>query len=189
MRLLQIILATMLMSWTQNVTMSAEQVLPYLKNQKADLIFSTILHLQPSYEKKPEIAREIADHIAQNLPKDVDWRIYLAILYQESSLRTDPQNCLKKPANCTGDYGIGQINFKVWGKKLNLDAKRLKTDRKYALDASISVLEVYKAKYAKKEINWFTRYHSSTPSFRKIYMERLNVGFSKINRHLDSLNP
>lgn len=101
-------------------------------------------------------------------------------------MRVDPQNCLKQPEKCTGDYGIGQINGRVWKEALNLDTKKLKTDPKYAIMMTAKILANYKKRYGNKELNWYTRYHSGTPSKRADYQARLNKAFEKINDFLDS---
>jgi hypothetical protein len=122
----------------------------------------------------------MAIHIHKTLPNQVDWKVFVAILYQESSLRLDPQNCFKVKSNCTGDYGIGQINVKIWQKQLNLDKKRLKTDRKYSISKAIKVLEDYRKRYAHRDPKWYSRYHSSTPHLRSKYEQRIHHIISKL---------
>lgn len=110
----------------------------------------------------------------------------LAIFYQESSLLSDPQGCLNRKIRCTGDYGIGQINYKVWGKRFNLDKVKLMTNVPYAVKMSTKVFVHYKLRYQHKELHWYTRYHSGTPSLRAKYLTRINKGFSKINLYLQA---
>jgi hypothetical protein len=141
-----------------------------------------ITKLQPKIETTRAI--KLATAIHRNASAiELDWRIAVAILYQESSLRMDPQNCIKRK-DCN-DMGIGQVRYSVWGKALNLDRKRLLTDETYAIDAVFQVLGHYKTQYGDKELNWFTRYHSKTPELRFLYMKRLNAAYHKINEAIE----
>lgn len=115
-----------------------------------------------------------ATHIATELlvlsPKiNIDWKIWLAMLYQESKLLSDPHNCLTTNLKCSNDYGLGQIHMPTWEVILNLDRDMLLTDERYGIQASYTVLKLYKKRYAKTEVDWYTRYHSSTPFYRFTY--------------------
>lgn len=102
-------------------------------------------------------------------------------------MRLDPQGCMKVKKRCK-DYGIGQLNYKIWGKHLKLSRVRLLTDVDYAVESSVKVYMYYKTRYAKKELDWFTRYHSGTPKLRYRYLKYLNRGFKKINLYLGAYN-
>jgi tRNA A37 N6-isopentenylltransferase MiaA len=86
---------------------------------------------------------------------------------------------------CTSDFGIGQVRAKVWQKAFPLDRTKLMTDVDYSVSMSVKVLADYKRRYAKRELNWFTRYHHADYEFRTAYMQRLNKTFAKINKHLE----
>jgi len=115
---------------------------------------------------------------------NLDWRLIVAIFFQESSLSIDPQGCLASKKRCTADYGIGQVRAKVWEKAFPIDRKKLMSDVHYSVQTSVKVLTYYKMRYAQKELNWFTRYHSGSPIHRATYMKNLNKAFAKINKHL-----
>lgn len=149
-------------------------------------IQGTLKHLQPalSQEKSKKLAKAIEREAEQH---KIDWRLITAILFQESSLRVDPQNCLKNQSRCTGDYGIGQVRYKVWSKQFDIDKVRMMSDADYSITMSVKVLADYKSRYGKKELNWFTRYHSATPEHRFNYMVKINQAYHKINKHLLSV--
>lgn len=151
-------------------------------------IQETTEFLQPALKKSPEESRELAVAIdAESLRYGIEWKLLLSILNQESSLRKDPQGCLRNKASCTGDYGIGQVRKGIWDRAegMRFDGRLLLTSYAYAVAASAKVLNEYKKQYSRKELDWFTRYHSNKPEFRNDYMHRLNASYSRINLHLD----
>lgn len=109
----------------------------------------------------------------------IDWKAMAAILFQESSFRTDPQNCLNKQLNCS-DFGISQINWKTWGKVLNLDKKRLVTDASYNIKIMSIILMRLKADYG-SEKHWITRFHSFNPKNRTIYAGYIYPKYKRLN--------
>lgn len=141
-----------------------------------------MLKLQPKLKKSEQLAKAIEK---QSEKHGLDWKLVTAIMFQESSLRLDPQNCLDKSTRCQGDYGIGQVRYKVWKSHLNLDKKRMLTDLNYSVEMSVKVLADYKKRYGKRELNWYTRYHSATPIHRANYADKINKAYAKINLHLD----
>jgi hypothetical protein len=163
------------------------KALPTSQKQSDSMKFrsiqKTVEHLQPALTK--EKSRKLAKALERETDKhDIDWRLVIAIMFQESSLRVDPQNCLANPKRCTGDYGIGQVRYSVWSKQFNIDKKRMMTDLDYSVKVSVKVLADYKVRYGKKELNWYTRYHSGTPQYRAVYMAKINKAYHKINKHL-----
>lgn len=142
-------------------------------------IVKVIKELQPKLSDKD--AEAIATIVSRNSAKTgIEWRLVVAILFQESSLKIDPQNCKVNFTRCN-DMGIGQVRYSVWGKELKIDKKRMVTDLEYAIGKVYKVLGHYREKYGQKELNWFTRYHHGDPSFRFEYMKRLNRAYAKIN--------
>lgn len=140
-------------------------------------------YLQPDLsDADAEIVAE--EIVSASTEMEVRWEVILSILFQESSLRLDPQGCMKIKRRCS-DYGIGQVNYRVWGKTFGWDRIRLLTDLRYSLQAAFQVLRHYKKTYHRQEFNWFSRYHSGTPSFRARYMGHLNRQYSRINTFLD----
>lgn len=142
-------------------------------------IVKVINSLQPKLSDKE--VESIATTISRNSAKTgIDWRLVVAILFQESSLRLDPQNCKVNFTRCN-DMGIGQVRYSVWGKELKIDKKRMVTDLEYAIGKTYKVLVHYRERYGHKELNWYTRYHHGDPGFRFEYMKRLNKAYAKIN--------
>lgn len=128
----------------------------------------TIQTIQPQVSEK--LAEVISTQvIRQSKQLNMPWELFLAILWQESSVQLDPQGCLEG-ASCK-DFGIGQINWTVWGEELDLQRRRLLKDPVYALTISAKILKHYQLLFSHKEINWFSRYHSSTPHYRQLYEE------------------
>lgn len=142
-------------------------------------IVRVIKQLQPKLSDKE--VETIATIISRNSAKTgIEWRLVVAILFQESSLKIDPQNCKVNFTRCN-DMGIGQVRYSVWGKELKIDKKRMVTDLDYSIGKVYKVLVHYRNAYGHKELNWFTRYHHGNPSFRFEYMKRLNRAYAKIN--------
>ena len=100
----------------------------------------------------------------------------------------------------TRDYGLGQINYKT-AKHFGIDTKRLLTDYEYAIEQTIRILSKLKGQFDSPHTNWrawYTRYHSYTPEFRKVYSNRLDLKFAaikritneqKISQKIDQANP
>lgn len=133
-----------------------------------------IVRLQPIYSKNKERAHLVATAIVESSKNnDIDSEIYLAILFKESSLLTDPQNCLKEAKSCTGDYGMSQVNYRTWGKVLNIDKAKMLTDVAYSIEVGARVLSYYK-RYENKDSIWYARYHSKTPRLKKMYAHQLH---------------
>lgn len=153
---------------------------------KLETVKLTLQHLQPKLTDN--LATELAQVIlTESHQAQIDWKLVVSILNQESSLRRDPQGCLKNPDDCTGDYGIAQIRHRVWKKEFpDLNKKKLMTDYAYAVGTAVKILSHYKAKYEKRELNWFTRYHSGTPEHRSVYMRNLNKSYAKMNVFLEA---
>ncbi len=98
----------------------------------------------------------------------VDPKIMIAIIGTESDFRNEK-------VSTTGDLSLAQINAKVWDKEFirlgfdKLNSKRLKTDETYALSKMAEILNILKARHAKKDNQWFARYHSHTKKYKNIY--------------------
>lgn len=111
------------------------------------------------------------------------WEKYLSILRQESSLSLDPKTkgkkCIRRFRKCK-DFGIGQVSYFYWGKKLKINRPKALTNAKYSISLSFKVYIHYYKKYAKRDKKWHSRYHSNTPSLRKAYEKRINRHYGKI---------
>lgn len=99
----------------------------------------------------------------------IDYRVLLGLIMTESSFN-------QGAVSPTQDFGIGQINYKVWQKefiRLNkepLDLKRLKTDVDYAVRRTVEILALLKKN---KDPYWVGRYHSKTPRLKKAYFAKI----------------
>ena len=108
----------------------------------------------------------------------IDWRVIVSILRQESSFRADPDNCLKKSCK---DFGIGQINFKTWGKTLGLSKKLLVKNIEYNIDTTAHILSIVK-KGHESDKYWYSRFHSFTKSHRYIYLSYVKPIHTRVNK-------
>jgi len=100
---------------------------------------------------------------------DVDWEIIVAILKVESNFNVKAVNYK------SNDFGIGQINI-INMKHYGFDLGKQLTDVDYAVHNTCLILYDLKQKYNTKSqgvFQWFTRYHSYTSNYRKIYYEKL----------------
>lgn len=137
------------------------------------------LSYQESYERAVAINYYAQEH---ELPK-YKW---MAIMFQESSFWLDPTDCLESPDNCTQDYGIGQVNYRVWGKHLKISKYHALTDVVYSIKISALVLADYKRRYAKRyKDSWIYKYHSKTPYFKNLYEERIDAIYVRIKAYLE----
>lgn len=127
----------------------------------------------------PKLAEEVKQEVATSILKvsqkhNLDHKLMLSIIAVESSF---------KPAakSTTGDFSIVQINYATWsvefkriqGKVLNF--QKLKKDIPYSIESMGEILS-YLKRYQVKDSLWFARYHSKTPSLKRIYAKRI---FSK----------
>jgi hypothetical protein len=147
---------------------------------ETDEIASVIGGLHPNlYAKDVQLYAKIIQDYSEEY--DIDWKIPVAIFSQESSFNYQAVNWE------SNDYGIGQMNrFNIVRRKLKLGL--LLTDVDYAIHESFKLLYETKTKYntgARGHWQWFTRYHSYTPSRRKIYYKYLDAKFKKIKRILN----
>lgn len=178
---------------------------PSNKNVTDDTVGQLIQFMQPNLDDYTAgvISKSILRH-----SKDIgiDWRLFVSILFQESSLSLDPQNCYmnelyppmervrhkkhghttytierKKSHRCM-DYGIAQINFHTWGKVLDLNKELLLTDIDYSIAAGAKILYYYKKNFSKHDPKWHLRYHSNTPEYKNAYGKVLHKRIKKINK-------
>lgn len=124
--------------------------------------------LQPALTtaQRRELARAVFDASrSHNIPP----KVLLSILFKESSLRIDPQNCRQNMAACK-DLGIAQINWDVWGKELGLNKYRLVSEYGYSANVAARILAIYKKRYQDRfPRSWQSFYHTGTPGIRQAY--------------------
>lgn len=155
-----------------------------LTNEQLEVmeIASAIETLRPTMPSKNR--SEMASLLYKMKNKhNIEWERYLSILFQESSLRLDPprggKTCKNRYNQCS-DFGIGQVSYFFWGKKLQIDRKKALESLNYSISLSLIVYTHYFKKYSKRDKKWYTRYHSGTPSKRKDYEKRINAHYDKI---------
>lgn len=171
-----LVLTSLPVSNIRSSNVSASTVPSYTKEEQD--LSAVIRYMQPAHTIGSSIA--LAKAIIKHSKRTkVDKVLMLSIMYQESSLKLDPQGCFKDKKKCAPDYGIGQINFKTWGKFLNLDKNKLLTNVDYSVWATSEVLRIYKKQYS-KEKDWHSRYHSKTYHLRYGYYKLIEKGYNKI---------
>ena len=122
---------------------------------------------------QPDLSNNSRNRIAYSLymttkKYNVDPKIMIAIIGTESDFRNEK-------VSTTGDLSLAQINAKVWDKEFvrlgfdKLNTKRLKKDEGYALSKMAEILTILKARHAKKDKQWFARYHSHTKKYKNLY--------------------
>ncbi len=137
---------------------------------------------------QPDLNNSTRNRIAYSLymtsnKYKVDPKIMIAIIGTESDFRNEK-------VSTTGDLSLAQINAKVWDREFTrlgfdkLNSKRLKTDENYALSKMAEILTILKSRHAKKDTQWFARYHSHTKKYKSIY----SVKVEKRMRMIASIN-
>jgi len=141
--------------------------------------------LQPGLSEQ-EVEEFVSSLLAQSNDVGMSWTKMMALFFQESSFQLDPKNCMQGAKTCTGDFGVGQVNFKIWGNSLNMNRYRMLTDYSYSMRKSSEVLKYYYEKYGfKNPENWWSFYHSKTPKLRKLYQEKVLAIHAKIRKELE----
>jgi len=110
----------------------------------------------------------------QAISHGFDPRIITAQVFVESSFRPAVVNA--------GCYGLGQVNYKVWCKALNLDRARM-LEVNYNLDKAMDILTIYYRQTgdvwrALHRYNCGYKYHSRYIEKVKKAMRKLYVGAS-----------
>ncbi len=137
---------------------------------------------------QPQMSLNKRNQIALKLYKasrkfSVDPKIMIAIISTESSFRNNV-------VSSTGDISLAQINTVVWDKEFTrlglgkIDIKLLKKDEAYALNKMGKILSILKERHAKKDKQWYARYHSKT----KVHKDRYNVQVQNRLRMIASVN-
>lgn len=130
----------------------------------------------------PSISRSQARAYSRSIVKyskqyGVDWRVSIAIFKQESNFNHKSINWKSH------DYGIGQMNYKTIQAR-NIELGMLLSDHDYAIEQTFQMLKELQDKYgkidSKGDLRWFTRYHSFTPSVRKVYRKYLDKHLTAI---------
>lgn len=140
---------------------------------------------------KPSIDEEYAYRLSNIIYKvcekyHIPPRIYTAILMQESgytlTAKSKHHGMLEEPLNLSNtcslrsykyvtvysDLGIAQIYVKT-AQAFNMDFNRLLNDLEYSVECGAIILNNFRKRYERKEIDWWTRYNASSPRKRLMY--------------------
>ena len=126
---------------------------------------------------QPELNEKAKNRIAKSLYKTstkykLDPKLMIAIIGTESDF-------VNEKVSTTGDLSLAQINADVWNKEFvrlglnKLNRKLLKKDEAYALNKMAEILNILKARHAKKDSKWFARYHSQTKKYKNLYSKKV----------------
>lgn len=120
-------------------------------------------------ERQVRLARSIA---AVSERYQIDPKIIVAIIDTESDFR-------HHMVSSTGDLSLAQINPRVWSKelvrlgRLPLAKDELHKSEEYAIERMSEILSIIKERHAKKDPQWYSRYHSNTKKYRGLYQKKL----------------
>ena len=138
--------------------------------------------IQPELDKSDR--NRIAYSLYMNSKKyNIDPKLMIAIIGTESDFRNEK-------ISSTGDLSLAQINCGIWNKEFTrlgldkLNSKRLKKDEGYALSKMAEILNILKIRHAKKDKQWFARYHSHTKKHKNEY----SIKIEKRMRMIASIN-
>lgn len=138
-----------------------------------NIICNDILKLSPSLNLEHcNTIGEIINKYSNEY--SIDYKIVLAIFKVESNFNEKAVNY----ASC--DFGIGQINsLNMIHYKIDLGKHMTNLD--YAIHNTYVILKETKVKYFKREKDWFTRYHSYTEKYRRIYYDKLKPHLERLD--------
>ncbi len=156
-------------------------VLKSIELQDQKHIETMIKVLNPRMEKVEKI--KIAELVSYTSKRyQIDPKLILAIIAIESNFNHDA-------VSTTGDLSLAQINPTVWSKEFKrlglgeLNIHHLKHNKRYALIKMGQILNELKNRYAKKDKEWYARYHSGNLKFKELYVQKLQNELEKI-KHL-----
>lgn len=176
-------------SFSNSARISQETVYPYYDNVIPDdeklssgamAVQQQILRLKP--KMKRSISRSLADSIYRSSVRyGIDPLIMTSIIKVESSFN-------QGAVSSTGDISIAQINFEVWIKEANnlgfeLSRAKLISSSDYAIDRMGLILLILKNRHSGSDPFWYGRYHSQTPYFKMVYLEKVHR-YMSINKNL-----
>lgn len=125
-----------------------------------------------AYKHPKPVALHLANTItSEAFKRDLDPYLVAAIISVESDFRFIT-------VNHTGDYGLTQINYRIWSRefqRLNikvLSKERLVNDPQYSIRTMTRILEIVKERFPNDPL-WYARYHSSTPKFKNGYAKKV----------------
>jgi hypothetical protein len=128
---------------------------------------------------QPELKVSDRNRIAKKLYKaaqthHIDPELMIAIIDTESDFQG-------AKISSTGDLSMAQINTHVWNKEFKrlglkiMSDNRLQKDETYALNKMAEILSILKHRHAKKDHDWYARYHSQTPKHKTAYRNKIQL--------------
>lgn len=122
---------------------------------------------------QPELKDYTKNRIAKSLcmtakKYKLDPKLMIAIIGTESDF-------VNGKISTSGDISLAQINTSIWNKEFSrlglnkINPMLLKKDEAYALNKMAEILNILKARHARKDSKWFARYHSQTKAFKMLY--------------------
>lgn len=146
----------------------------YAKQAVETLVQNINLLKGSAHPTHESIAQSVYFHAKE---KGIDPNLVLAVLMTESTFN-------QGAVSPTGDYGIGQINIKVWNKEFKrlklkpLNSERVKADQDYAIKKTVEILAIVKKD---SDPYWIGRYHSKTPSLKIGYYNKIRGQLVKMD--------
>jgi len=129
-----------------------------------------LLILQPKLAKG-NLAEWYAEIITTYCGADIE-NIFIAILFGESSFD-------HTKVNKSGDYGIGQINYKIWGNFFEVTQKEL-LNPIINIQIAFTILQMAQISHGTKN-DWYGYYHSWNHISRKKYVKKIDRILKLIN--------
>ena len=153
-----------------------------VRAETVSTVSAVVRELQPALSDRDaqEIAQEVTSQAEEN---HFDWKLFLAVLFQESSLHRDPHNCLKVRLHCR-DFGIGQVNWRTWGIRWRLNKLLLVTNYPYAIGVSARIFAQYQNRFKAHDRYWLGRYNSGTLEYRRDYQKKVLRHYARIKAYL-----
>ena len=147
------------------------------------IISSAIQILNPKI--KVHYANQLSHYIRKVAKMfELDYRLFVLILKVESDFN-------QKAVSSTGDLSIAQIYHKYWmnpkrRSKLIRTGHLLDNILEHEFYALMVMGEILKLNqnHSVEDLYWFARYHSNTPKFKNIYINKMKKAYAKI-KHLN----
>ncbi len=149
----------------------ASQISKYVKAGVSYPIAQTVKHMQPGLSWSRARQHGVALFVISER-YGVDWKLLLAIAFQESSLLT--RRFFNGPLHVSG---------KLWGNLCDIRGARKNLTLGY--ECGTVVLGHYKWKYGRRDPLWIGRYHSWRPYRKLKYYISIQKHLVKIDRFLE----
>lgn len=135
----------------------------------ANITAQKILKLQPNLDERTAFWYGFI--IGTECPIKMQNTI-ISIIFAESSF-----DHLKKSG--TGDYGLGQTNYRVWGQFFGVTRNEL-LNPVVSIRITVTILQMAKVSHGKKS-DWYAYYHSWNRMPRQVYKKKIDKILAKID--------